>query len=293
MDLSVVACAGIKYFRDHLCKICGFTKEEPTMLARWVPGAGKSKAPYRYYIGPPYYPNVMQFMDGVRVGVLHWMGSDVVRAVKGGHPYKDLPNVFHWCVAENLRDELKEIGVNAEVVPIEPPNIISVRPRGASVLIYVPLDGKFWDLYMGDLMLEVQKRSGRDCIWLPPNEGHYEADMEKAINDSGVYLRFLKHDGFSFLAAEMIMAGRPVLTNQDRPFQMKLPNDADEICKHLDIQLDPKAPEWYREYTYRSQVTGRWMSLIARAEHGVDPKRWKDTLTAESLILRGNERGTR
>jgi hypothetical protein len=223
---------------------------------------------YRYHIGNFDADSVSRRMQGAKVRVVHWIGSDVVKAVRKGRCYRD---AIHWCVWHNLKEELTTIGIKAEVYVHRPLHYFGepLPPGGDGVAVYAPTKAYYPDII--ERVCEKLDKEGRKVYKLPtPNFPRVVVPIDEVFRECSHYLRLVKHDGFSQLSIEFMLAGRQVVTNQDRPFQMQVQEqDIDEIMAALDVKhprwsvLDAReVPKFYRELTNPQHIIRRWKELI-------------------------------
>ena len=160
--------------------------------------------------------------------VVFWIGTDVL--LHSSHASKSLRGLaWHWCDAPWLREELAEVGISAEVIPlviIPTPDVVPPFPRTFSALAYVP----DWrpDFYRRDFIIELARRLP-DVHFrliatvrtddLPSNVSAlgWVDDIAVVLSDTTVYLRPIEHDGLSNTVLEALAYGRYVLWNYPIP----------------------------------------------------------------------------
>jgi hypothetical protein len=160
-----------------------------------------------------------------RIGVptvIAWVGTDVLRnAPKASRDVVE--RAWHWCVAPWLRDELAEVGIEAPVLRLTPPQIpglIPAFPAHFTILAYA-IDGR-GDLYGLDFVLDLARRRPDVRFLLlgsTPTDGLPEnvkalgwvSDAEAVMAKTTLYVRPTSHDGLSNLVLEALVSGRYVL----------------------------------------------------------------------------------
>lgn len=211
---------------------------------------GLEASPYQYFVGYAH-PEITneRFRFARKKKILHWVGTDVTM-YQGGLA-EDVVNLVD---AENLRDELEAKGVKVHgVVHHEPKHMLRPieLPQRRALTIYMPPARH--DFFRYDLMREVVHALGdtHDVNWIG---GTLNRDLGDVIARTSVYLRCPLHDGFSHTSAEMVMAGRTVLTTNDRPYQIRVKPDVDDIVSKMDSAPNDRAPEHYRNLVHRDRL---------------------------------------
>ena len=172
---------------------------------------------------------VFMYSRGKRI--IHWIGSDIWQMQQ-----LDLFNRkihldffekhidYHLCESDFTKKELKELGIDAKVVPIPPRWLYKPMPMPEkfTVAVYQPQNNK--GFYLPDLMKEVTelcpeiefKFFGDDSkMGRQKNVEHvgYVHDMDKLIERCSAVMRFPIHDGLSLSVLEFLTAGRHAITN--------------------------------------------------------------------------------
>lgn len=124
------------------------------------------------------------------------------------------------------QDELKELGIEAEVVPIPPQKLYNVMPlpETFSVACYIPEVNK--GFYRPDLMVEVAKSLPKIQFKFFGDQYERKVDgnitymgrlsepeMDELIKTTSCLLRMPIHDGLSLNALEFLTAGRQVVSS--------------------------------------------------------------------------------
>jgi len=164
--------------------------------------------------------------------VQHFIGSDVLSAQKDFEANninnKLIEKSDYLCEVEWIEDELKEIEINSEIVPIMAYETFtnSKEIENFSVLTYL---GKTKEKYYGiddfirlaNNFKEIKfKIAGIDSYRnLPKNIKCLGwTDLKKELQNSAVYIRNAKHDGLAFSVIEALAEGRYVAMNYKFPF---------------------------------------------------------------------------
>lgn len=164
--------------------------------------------------------------------VMHWVGSDVTNAIKH-YRSGDFNKIFynmseHLTVAPWLSEELKEIGLYAEVMSIsayQKDFRFKSFPERFTVLSYIPENranfyGKKQILKLANELPEVKfivVGSLKDND-LPSNidlKG-WVNNINEVIESAVVVIRYMEHDGLSQLVLESLALGRYVLYSRDQ-----------------------------------------------------------------------------
>ncbi len=160
--------------------------------------------------------------------VMHWIGSDVLNATKsfksGIYNNKLLSKSVHFVEVPWIAEELKSIGITAEVVPLTPCELFDEPPPLPSkfcILSYFTKDRP--DFYGRNVIYKLAKELPDIEFWVvgsrkeehppaPPNlvfQG-YVKDMRNIYTQITALIRFTEHDGLSFMVLEALSAGRYV-----------------------------------------------------------------------------------
>lgn len=222
-------------------------------ICQQIGGTWNGDSGYRYLIGNYNQNLAANFLKPAAVRVIHWVGTDVLFALQG-RPFYNPAGAHHLCDSENLQAELQTIGIDATVLMHRPTNAPpDVVPLTGDAICYYAPTGRP-DFHHLKTVRAIEAR-------LPDREFiHRPIAFDQPIGDvfaqCSHYLRLAEHDGFSHLAAEFVMAGREVVTNQRRPFQRYVDaDDLDGIVRQLGIYHPaPCAPAAYRAMTDPAHV---------------------------------------
>lgn len=168
--------------------------------------------------------------------VMHWVGSDTLEAqsvVSSGRcePWV-LNSIHHWADSTWILDEVRELGVGCEYVPLPSPRVPnSPAPLAEEfkVLVYVP-SVECSALYGLDKILEAARslpdvrfelvglRDGP--VDSPPGNIRFHErvpDLTKYYKQATVVWRPTRHDGLSWMVCEALAHGRHVLWSYPFP----------------------------------------------------------------------------
>lgn len=202
-----------------------------------------------------------------KITICHWMGSDVMRVLKDTR-FRLMALALNKCVDlnivfwENLKEELKHIGIESVVWPI-PVGIeyfsadkLPSMPEKFSVLCKIADD---W-LYGSDSVFKLAKDfpyvrffvvSGKHKhpSWLLSKKDEapnivfleWKNNMREVYRQSTVLLRLTKHDGLSYMVVESLAMGRQVIWSHNfLPYCRYVRNYIEAKEAISKIQKDPK-----------------------------------------------------
>jgi glycosyltransferase involved in cell wall biosynthesis len=131
------------------------------------------------------------------------------------------------CENENAQKELKEFGIDAEIVPIPPYNDYELRPLPETFRVALYLtDRSDFDKYlqrhtlsivrsMPDVQFSGYGDGAKD--FSSPNFKHYgnmdNAQWKQFVYDHSCILRLVRHDTLPMAPCDFILAGRPAISN--------------------------------------------------------------------------------
>lgn len=163
--------------------------------------------------------------------IMHWVGSDILEMkdwLRKGHRFSPvlLRHSYHWAEVDWTADELQELGIRAQVVPLTPasfPAEVKELPSKFVVLCYLPPEREAF--YGGVEMIQLA-RQFPEIVFLAvaasPTVSHpdwpeniipvgWVDDMEELYPEITVLVRFTEHDGLSFMVLEALAHGRYVV----------------------------------------------------------------------------------
>lgn len=162
--------------------------------------------------------------------IMNWVGTDVLTAAaafKSGNYRKDyIENAIHFCEVNWIQDELKAIGIKAEIVNFASFDNKFQLEKPASekftVLTYIPNERS--DFYGPDLFLNVAKSfpdinfliAGTTAKQYQPLPKNVKAlgwvkDMDSLYANVHVCVRIPEHDGLSTFILESLARGKDVI----------------------------------------------------------------------------------
>ena len=220
--------------------------------------------------------------------VVHFVGSDIWQLYH--IPLISLRNVWQpyfrdaideiLCEDEYTQAELKDLGIEAKVVPIPPVKLFDIRPlpKDFTVACYMP--GVNRDFYRPNDMIAVAKalpdikfkffgnhaQKGTDPA-LPSNIEYmgYVTDMDKLISESSAIMRFPVHDGLPISVCEFLLAGR--YSVQSIPMMHTLSLQANEFSVPKVIELVKKLKEQCEKEGLNMKAADYWRDRLSHEKY--------------------------
>lgn len=170
--------------------------------------------------------------------VIHWVGTDVLIARQESDRGRISPRIvrqaIHWTDTPWLIDELAEVGIRAEPVPLPVAGLdVPAPPLPArfTVLLYLPVDAFDREVFDIETILRLPAAfpgvrfvlvpSPAESLPgpLPPNleTPGWVADMDAVYRETTVLARLVSHDGLPFTVLEAMARGRHVLYSYPLP----------------------------------------------------------------------------
>jgi glycosyltransferase involved in cell wall biosynthesis len=167
--------------------------------------------------------------------IMHWIGSDVLTAVKKFHGSKInskyIKMVRHFSEIEWIYEELKSIGIESEIVKIAAIEHVEEEkiPELFSVLTYI---GKGREVFYGIESIIMLAYDFPNIKFVVAGISNYAShadlpaniifigwvdDMTIHYKNSSIYLRLVEHDGLAFSVLEALSMGRYVGYTQKLP----------------------------------------------------------------------------
>jgi glycosyltransferase involved in cell wall biosynthesis len=194
---------------------------------------------------------------------MNWVGTDVLlasEALKSGTFRKDyMDYATHFCEVSWIQDELKAIGIEAEIVNFASFDRVfdlqMPQSNRLSVLSYIAKIRS--DFYGIDTFLNAAKRlpeidfliAGTEAEEYTPLPSNVRAlgwvqDMQQVYNQAHVCVRIPEHDGLSTFILEALARGKQVIYKY--PFDhCHVCETEDELVKRLqELDLDLKSGNW-------------------------------------------------
>lgn len=178
--------------------------------------------------------------------VIHWVGTDVQIAL-AEHRRRNASvaiaeRAIHWCDAPWLAEELRLVGIRADVVPLPiplPTGSPPPLPPLFTVLLYYPVDPfdrevfdwptmrRLPDAFPHVRFLLIPSPAETLPQPLPPNleARGWVDDMDALYREITVLVRLTTHDGQSFMAAEALARGRYVIWTYPMPGAIRAAGD--------------------------------------------------------------------
>lgn len=195
------------------------------------------------------HPKILSHFQKDVKKIVHFVGADIYWLRK--FPFESLKyltgalklSVDHiLCENEIAQKELREFGIESEIVPIPPYSNFEVRPLPAEFRVATLLTSKSdFDKYCFEPTLSIIRAmpdiqfasygDGDSDINYPNLKCYGELerkDYEKFVYDNSCLLRLTRHDTMPMASNEFIMAGRNVITNIPAKFM----NVIDTSGKH-------------------------------------------------------------
>lgn len=230
----------------------------------------------------PKYPGLVTrshmqvFTNNKGKNVIHWIGTDVwdLRWHCSFEKIKELKkwfkdnNVIHLCEVDFIQDELKEVGIDAKIVPIPPAKLYEPikLPKEFTVGVYLP--GR--ELYNEAMVMDVV-RSMPDVKFVffgsdarkgqkGDNWEHIGyVDYDELLPTLSCNLRLTTHDGLPLTPVQFMTAGRNVVTNVPLKGAIKVKPNRNDIIKGLrQAQKEPPKESvstyWIKEMDFDKYV---------------------------------------
>ncbi|MEJ6737065.1 MAG: hypothetical protein QNK84_08515 [Flavobacteriales bacterium] len=182
--------------------------------------------------------------------IMHWVGTDVLKSTEAfnanNYIKEYIAKCSHWCEVEWIKEELKAISINAQIVNFASFHVLPkelLKPKDFSVLTYIAQ--KRSDFYG---LKEVVKLAqaypqvtfnvmGCEYPDLETPNLHFKGWVNNGgelIENSTVCLRFTEHDGLSNFILEALSKGRKTLYNNSFPC-VNFCKDYDALKRELGV----------------------------------------------------------
>lgn len=205
--------------------------------------------------------------------ITHWIGTDVKNLTEGALRKSELTYVdLHLVCFKQLQDELKNNGIEAEMLPVVPAKVnydICNMPRTHAVLCYIPTGRE--DLYGCSEILAMAAKFPDISFYIVDNENKSQFDeypnisclgkisfeeMTQLYNKVSILLRPTKHDGLSLMVLEALGKGKQVIWSQTFPYTYP-GTDINEVEESLTLLLqsanfEPRANLEAHEYVVKN-----------------------------------------
>lgn len=159
-----------------------------------------------------------------------WAGTDVTNAIKayksGKFNQKYIEKIHHFCEAPWLQEELKSVGINAQILHCATATIYHhlTKPKSNQLTILGYIPKKRADFYGIKAFLNAAKQfpkikfllagaEAEDFDSLPTNIEAlgWVGDMNVIYDRSHAIMRFVEHDGLSNVVRESLGRGKQIL----------------------------------------------------------------------------------
>lgn len=179
-----------------------------------------------------------RFLQSKRI--VHFVGADIywlrkfsTEKIREWAGAMKLSCTHILCENAQSQKELKDFGIDAEIVPIPPYTDLTIQPlpQEFSVALYLT-DNSDFDKYLQNhtlsivtAMPDVKFYGYGDADLSEFKAKNFEhkgvlsrAEWEKFVYERSAYLRLVKHDTMPMASNEFILAGRDVVTNIPAPY---------------------------------------------------------------------------
>lgn len=166
--------------------------------------------------------------------IMNWAGSDVLKAKemkkRGKINFNYVNKIKHFCETLWIQKELKEIGINADILPIAFCDVKNIKfkfPDKFTVLSYI---GKNRPSFYGiETIIKLAKEFPQVnfkivglnyCENIPKNINllGWVENMDNEYKNCVIYIRMPKHDGLGASVIEALSYGRIVFRNYQFPY---------------------------------------------------------------------------
>lgn len=249
---------GLPYFSQHLVKLINSScshlkaqfvdiKREKSLLTRYFLLIRKiSSSDLIYRIGGFPRKKIVQFIQILNIPlVIHWVGTDVLTARKYfkriSNHYLCKENIIHWTDAPWLVDELNEINIKSEFVPLPVSSVKEILfrdpplfPKKFTVLSYLPKDRL--NFFKSGYIIRLAREFPEISFLIVGSSGEFLKDklsnikflgwithVNKIYSKSTLLIRMTEHDGYPWTIQEALAMGRYAIWNFPFPgvFQAK------------------------------------------------------------------------
>ncbi len=262
----VVASLGAPNHGVQIAKMIGADFKDDTIFK---PNEYKALYMIGWYMNPKdsvnQHPEIMAFYDK-QIKILHFVGADIYWLKKFSHYdlrliAASLSLKCDYILSENeaAQQELREMGIESQIVPIPPYHDYGVRawPEEYRVAIFLT-DRSDFDKYckeetlsivraMPDIKFSAYGDAAVDINY--PNLKCYgnipSKDWPDFVYDHSAYIRMVRHDTRPMASDEFILAGRDVITNIKAPFMRYIDTTGDPMKVEIDpFQIGLNAYYW-------------------------------------------------
>lgn len=246
-----------------------------------------------YSIGSPIGDRWLHLLGRLlkKPRVIHWVGSDIMALYSNPklRRFCTSPNVINLAEVDWTIDELRRLGVDAELAPL-PPRLPAQKalplPERFTVLLYLPRTrGDFYGRREYERLIRaLAHRNIRFIIvgggefYAPPGSDvvrmGWTSSLQDVYRQATVLVRFTKHDGLSLMVLEALTHGRYVAWSQSFPFTEQI-STYDDILEYVtglldrfergDLEPQTEAAAYVAETYSPAQCARRLASIWTRA----------------------------
>ena len=223
--------------------------------------------------------------------ISHWIGTDVLLAKENKNFNKVLKYIdCNLTCSPVLKEELKEIGINAIEMPIVPNwnnTNYSELPVKHSVLVYMPeKKEEFYGLkyvkYAAETYPELKfyiVANDNDILNLKNVQflGRISHEkMEKLYDKITILLRMPKHDGLSLMLLEALIKGKEIIYSYKFPYTQYASSE-EEVSDKINeiIQKQPEFNKLGHQYVLKNYNTNNIKENLKKVLFNVYTKKGK------------------
>ena len=225
--------------------------------------------------------------------IMNWVGTDVLKSTKafkeGKFEQRYIDQATHFCEVGWIQEELKEIGINAEIVNFaafkKSFELIPVPNKKLTILSYIP--DRRSDFYGMPTLIRMAKRfpsmnfliAGTDGAENQPLPENMKAlgwvnKMDGIYDETHVCVRFTEHDGLSNFILESLARGKQVAYKNAFNHCAHCPDEETLAATLLDFEvklnngddlINTQGAEFIREEFNENVILGRFLEKIKAA----------------------------
>lgn len=175
--------------------------------------------------------------------IVVWCGTDskgLINMPNKIEQLKKMKNIRHIAKSKYVYESLKRCGIDSEIIPVTPTNIIKNREdRGECIYVYVAKNNKKnVNKYGEDLVKQIKNKTKIKII-----DAHFGKYTKEQLNN--IYkqcflgLRLTKHDGLPNTVIELGLMGRMCVYNGELPNAIPY-NSVDDIIKIINEEYEKR-----------------------------------------------------
>lgn len=192
--------------------------------------------------------------------IMNWVGTDVLKAIEAyknnKHQQHCIDQAIHYCEVDWIQEELKEIGIDAEVVNFaaftKSYELKEVSAQRLNVLSYIPeIRSEFYGI---QTIIRVANKFPSIDFSIAGTEAHefeplpenlkalgWVSDMNALYEEVHACIRYTDHDGLSTFILESLARGKEVLYRNPFNYCNHCP-DEDQLEQKL-VELEANLRE--------------------------------------------------